>query len=81
MRIRLLFFASYRDLAGTDRLDLELADGASVATLVDAVRGRSDALRRLPAEPVVAVNHEYADLDRRLNEGDEVALLPPVAGG
>ena len=35
----------------------------------------------LPEHPVVAVNQEYAELDRPLESGDEVALIPPVAGG
>ncbi len=36
---------------------------------------------RLPPTPVVAVNEEYATEDRILEEGDLVALIPPVAGG
>ncbi|MBI4409683.1 MAG: MoaD/ThiS family protein [Gemmatimonadetes bacterium] len=81
MRIRLLLFALYRDLAGAGELELELPAGATAATLVDAVRRRGGGLGRLPETPVVAVNQEYAPLETPLREGDEVALLPPVAGG
>ena len=80
MRIRTLFFATYRDLAGSDALDLELPAGATARDLVARLRERAR-LDRLPAEPPLAVNEEYAPLDTALSDGDEVALLPPVAGG
>lgn len=80
MRIRTLLFATYRDLAGTGELDLELPTGATAADLVHRLRSR-DGLSRIPAEPAVAVNQTYAPLSTPLADGDEVALLPPVAGG
>ncbi|MEJ2215243.1 MAG: MoaD/ThiS family protein [Gemmatimonadota bacterium] len=81
MRINLLLFAIYRDLAGGGELQLDLPDGATVRDLLAMLRGRGDGLGRLPAEPAVAVNRDYAALDTRLCDGDDVALLPPVAGG
>lgn len=80
MRVRALFFAAYREWAGADSLDADLRAGATVADLVAEVR-RAPGLDRLPEAPVVAVNEEYARLDHRLREGDEVAFLPPVSGG
>ncbi len=81
MRVTLLLFASYRDLAGRDEFVLELPVGASAGRAVDALRERGGALAALPARPVVAVNQRYAALETSLADGDEVALLPPVAGG
>jgi molybdopterin converting factor subunit 1 len=79
--IRSLFFASYRDFAGQDELAVELPDGARVADLVAGLRARGGELARLPESPVTAVNMEYAPLGTRLRDGDEVAFIPPVAGG
>lgn len=81
MRVRSLFFASYRELAGREELEVELPSGATVSDLVAAVREREPGLAELPREPVVAVNQEYAHPDVRLADGDEVAFIPPVAGG
>jgi molybdopterin converting factor subunit 1 len=81
MRVRFLLFASYRELAGTEELELELPAGASAADAVVALRARGAAFARIPAQPVVAVNREYASLTTLLQADDEVALLPPVAGG
>jgi molybdopterin synthase catalytic subunit len=81
MRIRLLLFAHYRDLAGAGEIDLELPPGATAGDVVRVLRSSGGGYARLPAEPVVAVNQEYAPLDTTIRDGDEVALLPPVAGG
>ena len=81
MTVRFLLFAIYRDLAGTGELELAIPDGATVADAVDALRARGGGFMRLPVAPAVAVNQEYASLDTRLAQGDELALLPPVAGG
>ena len=81
MIIRSLFFASYRDMAGHDELAVELPAGARVADLVQGLRARGGGLSRLPEAPVVAVNMDYAPLATALRDGDEVAFIPPVAGG
>ncbi len=81
MRIQLLFFALYRDMAGVETLEIEVPAGSTARGLVGLVRERGGGLARLPAEPVVAINREYASLDAHLSDGDELALLPPVAGG
>jgi molybdopterin converting factor small subunit len=81
MQIRLMLFALYRDLAGVEEMTLDLPVGATARDAVSVLRGRSSGLGRLPAAPVVARNRVYAGLDDRLEEGDELALLPPVAGG
>lgn len=81
MTVRTLFFASYRDIAGADELELDVVPGATVRSLVASLRERGGAWTRLPAEPVVAVNLEYVNLSTPLSDGDEVAFIPPVSGG
>ena len=81
MQIRYLLFASYRDLTGVAEGALDLPAGATAAAAVAALRSKGGAWSTLPDRPVVAVNEEYAKLDRPLADGDELALLPPVAGG
>jgi molybdopterin synthase sulfur carrier subunit len=80
MTVTLLLFASYADALGASSLDLELPRDSTVGELLAAVRSHAGA-ERLPPKPLVAVNQAYAALDRVVREGDEVALIPPVAGG
>lgn len=78
MTISVLLFASWADAFGA-RLAVELPPGARVADLLHELQGRA-ASRTLPA-PMVAVNQRYATLDQVIQLGDEVAIVPPVAGG
>jgi MoaE-MoaD fusion protein len=81
MRVHLLHFASFRDAVGRDQEERDLVEGARVQDLWEAL-GREVALfRRFPSVPPAAVNREYVGSDRVLRDGDEVAFLPPVAGG
>ena len=80
MTVAVLLFASYADALGGDRITLDLPAGASVRDLLDRVR-RLPGAERLPPTPVVAVNQHYATSQQLLTPGDEVALIPPVAGG
>jgi molybdopterin converting factor small subunit len=82
MRIRVLLFALYRDMAdGQSELELDVRDGSDAGAAIAELRAAHGQLARLPARPVIAVNREYARLDVVLRDGDELALLPPVAGG
>lgn len=80
MRVRLLLFAMYAEALGAHELPLDLPAGATAADALAAVRRRTGA-ERLPPKPMIAVNQRYAKPETALKEGDEVALIPPVAGG
>jgi molybdenum cofactor biosynthesis protein MoaC/molybdopterin converting factor subunit 1 len=82
MEVELRLFAVFRERAGTDRLALELAEGATVADALEAA-GRLPGLEEiLAAMPVrVAVNREYVAESTPVAAGDELALIPPVSGG
>lgn len=80
MTITALFFASYADAFGRDHMEMEVPKGSTVGDLLRHLRAL-DPERRLPPAPLVAVNERYARTDQVLREGDEVAVIPPVAGG
>jgi molybdopterin synthase catalytic subunit/molybdopterin converting factor small subunit len=69
-------FAALRERAGTGERLVELDDGAVAGDVWAALE-----LGEEPRGLVYAVNKEYADRERRLADGDEVALIPPVSGG
>ena len=78
--VRTLFFGVYGELAARREGSAELAAESTVGDLVETLRGPGG-LTWLPARVVVAVNQHYVEPDTRLADGDEVALIPPVAGG
>jgi molybdopterin converting factor small subunit len=59
---------------------IDVAPGATVADVVGRVRALPGA-SRLPRDPLVAVNERYAKRQQVVEPGDEIALIPPVAGG
>ena len=73
MTVRVRLFAGLRERAGFDRRDVE----AETVGEVWAALGLGDE----PDGLLYAVNREYAERGRRLEDGDEVALIPPVSGG
>ncbi len=81
MKIQIFYFAQLRDLLRKESQELEFPDGTTVGELArwHADQPGCEALRSLPL--LKAVNEEFAPDHRRLNAGDKVALLPPVAGG
>lgn len=80
MSIPVLLFASYADAFGARRLDVPLDAPCQVADLVRVIRSLPGG-DRLPAAPLVAVNRTWVSEDVAVQVGDEVALIPPVAGG
>ena len=78
--VRVLLFARYAELLGQSSLSLEFDRMVTVGELVAHVHGLPGG-KSLPERPFVAVNLKQAAFDQRLDVGDEVALLPPMAGG
>jgi len=81
MKVRLLFFAVLRDIAGTDARDLSLDDGATARDVWQWMRGAYAQLGDYTQPPMIAVNEQYAAPETVLRDGDELAFIPPVAGG
>lgn len=81
MRVNLLYFASFRDITGTAEEARDLPAGTRVADLWRALATEHSKFAAFPAMPAAAVNHEYVGGETILRDGDEVAFLPPVAGG
>lgn len=81
MTIRVLLFAAYRDLAGTDVVELPLEAPSTVGAVLEQLRTTLPQARALPPRPLVAVNQVHARLHTPVRAGDEVAVLPPLAGG
>jgi molybdopterin converting factor subunit 1 len=81
MKIKVKFFASYKEAVGTDEMDLDVKKGTNVSQLLEVVKTKHPSIGELIEPLIVSVNKEYAEFDKVLQEGDEVALLPPVSGG
>jgi|SRR5882724_8046034 len=81
MRVSVLYFAILRERLRRDQDTLDLSPGATVADALAAIAANSPAIAGLLPQVQTAVNRKVAPATHVLAEGDELALLPPVAGG
>lgn len=81
MKIGVLFFGVLKDLIGQSGECVDLPEGARVRELLSYYARREPRLEAMSPSLAISVNREYAEMDRALHDGDEVALLPPVSGG
>jgi molybdopterin synthase catalytic subunit/molybdopterin converting factor small subunit len=80
MRLRVRLFGALAERSGGETV-LDVADGATAADVLDAVRARAPEEAGPLPRLTVAVNLEVVPAERRIQPGEEVAVLPPVAGG
>jgi len=80
MTVTVLLFASYADALGTSSIEMEVPAGATVRDVLGKLSSLPGG-HRLPPRPLVAVNEVYASASTTLGVDDEVAVIPPVAGG
>ncbi len=80
MSIPVLLFASYADAFGTRVVSVPVMAPCHVHAVVTALRSLPGG-SRLPQSPLVAVNRVWVEEGSLIHAGDEVALIPPVAGG
>ena len=74
-------FARLRDIAGSPELARDVAPGATIGSVWRELAREFPALAAYGASVSCAVNEEYARPSRSLEDGDEIAFLPPVSGG
>lgn len=81
MRVRVLFFGVLKDVVGRAEDSLEIASGATLASVFESYAERFATLREKRSSILFARNREFSRPDTTLCEDDEVAFLPPVSGG
>jgi molybdopterin synthase catalytic subunit len=81
MQVTVKLFGSLREATGAKELAVRLVEGARLADLAALLGREHAAFAALAPKLRAAVNHEIAEPGHVLAEGDEVAFLPPVAGG
>jgi sulfur-carrier protein len=79
--IKVLAFAGARDVIGRAEVDVEVPHNATASDVMDVVCRRWPDLEPYRRIIRLAVNGSYAEATTAVAAGDEVALIPPVAGG
>ena len=80
MKVEILLFGIAREIVGASRIEFPLESPLDVKSFKEMLESRYPKMNHL-AYYKVAINQEFAGDEQVLNEGDEVALIPPVSGG
>ena len=81
MNVQVKLFATLKDRAGSNHVNVDLPDDATVTTLLDRLAQAQPKLAPSLPTCLVAINQEFAFGTTPIRSGDEVALFPPVSGG
>ena len=85
IKIKVIFFASFKELLDCSEIEQQLDDGATINALCESLANKGETWEIVfsGAEKTVkiACNQKMADMSTVLKEGDEVAFFPPVTGG
>ncbi|MCH2148059.1 MAG: molybdopterin converting factor subunit 1 [Phycisphaerales bacterium] len=81
LNITVLFFAELAELCQTRQASLACEDGATIDDLFDQLIALHPVVRDKRSTVATAVNEHYVDSTYTLQDGDAVALIPPVSGG
>jgi molybdopterin converting factor subunit 1 len=81
MRVCVKLFAAARELAGSGEISLDVADGATIDDVRNALLSESPALERIVSHARWAIDAEFVCGDSTVVESSEIALIPPVSGG
>lgn len=81
MKIKVKLFASFRQITGKSELNIELAEGSTVAGLLSDLIKAHPKIEAISHNSLVSINLNYGPFDTVLRDGDEVAFIPPVSGG
>jgi len=88
MRIKVRYFARFRSLVGLGEEELDVPEGITVGELIEILKERHPVLKNEVfaedddlADVNVSRNGRYVGFDEVLEEGDVIALFPPVSGG
>ncbi|MGE8429742.1 MAG: MoaD/ThiS family protein [Sphingobacterium sp.] len=80
MKLNILAFGITKDILGSAEKEIVVMEGISVGQLSNILETDFPQLKKLKSF-FIAVNEEYAEEERIIESGDEIALIPPVSGG
>jgi molybdopterin converting factor small subunit len=81
VKIRVQFYSSVRELLGQQESIFDLADGATVADLLEKIYQAFPDLRSRDKSILVGAAVEFVDRSHKLKPGEEISIMPPVQGG
>lgn len=81
MKVKVKFYSLHREIVGKNEVYFEIEKGKKVKDIINLIFENYPQLEKLKDFTFATLNHKYANGDEIINEGDEIAIFPPVGGG
>jgi molybdopterin converting factor subunit 1 len=81
VRVKVLFFGMLKDIVGRSEDHIEVAEGEPLGSIFDHYAHQFPRMEQMASSIVLACNQQFCDRSNPVNDGDEIAFLPPVSGG
>ena len=79
--MKIKFFASAREAVGEKVIEREYEEGLTVEEVIEELMKEFSALEEYKNQIIIAVNKQTGLDHKKIENGDEIAILPPVSGG
>lgn len=81
MEVKLLFFATLKDIVGSKQMTFDIPDGSTIGDLLSKLEAVYPRMKDYRPVVLTAINEEYVSQSATMHPGDEIAIFPPVSGG
>ncbi|MBC7081381.1 MAG: MoaD/ThiS family protein [Thermoplasmatales archaeon] len=81
MKLKIKFYSLHREIVGKNEIYLEIDETKKLKDIIKLIFEIYPELKKLEKFTFVSLNHKYANGEEIVNEGDEIAIFPPVEGG
>lgn len=81
MQVKLLFFATLKDIVGARQLQMDMPAGSTIEDVLTHLESSYPRIKDYRPVVLTAINEEYVNRQTTVEDGDEVAIFPPVSGG
>jgi MoaD family protein len=81
MNVRAEFFSRLKEIVGASALELSLPENSTVNDLFEQLKENYPQMRDFEKSVLFGIGVEFVNRNQPLNEGDTIAIMPPVQGG
>ena len=81
MKIKIKFFASHRELVGSNEIELDIENYMKIGEIFRILKEKYPALKEVESTTIIVINHNIASMGDSVKKGDVLAMFPPVSGG
>lgn len=81
MKVIIKYYASPRQISGKASEIIDIKDDAILREIIEIISTKYPKMKKIMQHMIISVNHEYAEMDKKINDSDIISIYTPVTGG